>query len=145
MRIDETGHKDTRAKAEKLLAESKVVFMGTNGSHGHPNLRAMIPLRTDEVRTVWFATDLDSSKIIELVKNNKAVLYTYSQKTLAECRFWGNVSILDDATSRKHVWCEEIKKHYNDPDDPNFRVLRFDISNGIFCSNKEGKSGSFSN
>ncbi|MDR3353809.1 MAG: pyridoxamine 5'-phosphate oxidase family protein [Synergistaceae bacterium] len=144
MKIEDINNKDAKAKAEKLLAESKVVFMGTNGSHGHPNVRAMVPQKHDETRTIWFATNLESSKIIELIKNNKAVVYAYSQKNMSECRFWGAVSTLDDAASRKHIWNDELKKHYSGIEDPNLRVLRFDISNGIY-SNKDGKGGSFTN
>ncbi|MDR1885079.1 MAG: pyridoxamine 5'-phosphate oxidase family protein [Synergistaceae bacterium] len=146
MKSEEINHKDAKAKAEKLLAESKLVFMGTNGSHGHPNVRALVPMKFEDVRTIWFATDLHSSKILELIKNNRAVVYAFSQKSMTECRFWGAVTILEDAASRKHVWTDELKKHFEGGvDDPRLRVLRFDISNGVYGSNKDGKSGSFTN
>jgi general stress protein 26 len=64
---------------------------------------------------------------------------------MTECRFWGAVSILEDATSRKHIWNDELKKLFEGGvEDPRLRVLRFDISNGIY-SNKDGKIGNFTN
>lgn len=146
MKDSELDHKDVRAKAEKLVAGSKVLFMGTNGSHGgHPNVRAMVPAKVDGLQTIWFSTDLESSKIMELVKDNKATLYAYAPRTMAECRLWGTVSILDDPASRKLIWHDEFKKYFpGGADDPRLRVLRFDISNGTY-SNKEGKKTEFKN
>ena len=125
--------KEVRTKVEKFLAKCKTVFMATNGSHGHPNVRAMVPLRADGAETLWFITDLDSSKIIELVKDNKAVIYIYEPRTMVECRLWGSVVILDDAASIRQIWSDSLKKYFDGPDDPRIRVLRFDAANGVYC------------
>jgi general stress protein 26 len=146
LKDEDLGHKDARAKAEKLLADSKIVFLGTNGSHGHPNLRAMVPARVVGTETIWFATGLDSSKILELIKSDKAVVYAYAARnhSFFECRLWGNAVILEDAESRRQVWSDEFKEHFpGGVDDPNLRVLRFDVRNGVYS--KDGKSGGFKN
>lgn len=141
---DELTHKEARAKAEKLLSATKTVFLATNGSHGHPNVRAMMPLRIDGgVQTIWFSTGLDSSKIIELVKDDKAAVYGYSSRSMAEFRLWGRTTILEDAASRKLIWVDDLKEHFpGGLNDPNLRVLRFDVVSGLYC-NKDGKSGIF--
>lgn len=131
--MKEKADKEIRAKVGKFLAKCKTVFMATNGSHGHPNARAMMPIRTDGAETIWFVTDLDSSKIIELVKSNKAVIYAYEPRTMVECRLWGEVVILEDAASIRHLWDDSLKKYFDGPDDPRIRVLRFDAKNGIYC------------
>ena len=43
MKECELTQKESRTKAEKLLSSAKVVFVGTNGSHGHSNVRTMAP------------------------------------------------------------------------------------------------------
>jgi general stress protein 26 len=133
-------------KVEKILSGAKVVYMGTNGSHGHPNVRAVSPARVDGTDTIWFATDLNSSKIIELVKDDKAVIYALGPRMSDECRLWGSVAILDDAASRKNVWSDDVKRHvFSDGvNSGSLRVLRFDISNGCY-SGKGGKCGEFKN
>jgi general stress protein 26 len=139
----EIPQKEARAKAEKLLSGIKTVFLATNGSHGHPNLRAMMPLLFEGVQTLWFSTELESSKIIELVKDNKAAVLGYSPRSMSEFRLWGSVKILDDMASRKHVWTDYLKEHFpGGAQDPNLRVLRFDAVSGLFNS-KDGKSGIF--
>ena len=144
MKERELSPKETRAKIEKLMSNVSTVFLATNGSHGHPNVRAMMPVRVDETNAVWFTTTLESSKLIELVKNDKAAVYGYSPNTMAEFRLWGNVTILDDPESRKHIWADELKKYYpGGVDDPSMRVLRFDVVSGLYA--KDNKSGIFSN
>lgn len=136
---------EAREKAEKLLEKSKTVWVATNGSHGgHPNVRAMTPSLVEGSARMWFCTSLDSGKIIELIKDNKATIYGYSPRNLAEFRLWGTVEILDDHESRRHAWREDFKEHFPEgADDPNMRVLRFEASNG-FYRGPGGKSGGFS-
>lgn len=144
MKERELSQKDTRTKVEKLMSSIKTMFLATNGSHGHPNLRAMMPVKIEGTDTVWFITALESSKIIELVKNNKAAIYGFSPNTMAEFRLWGNVSILDDHASRKYIWSDDLKKYFPaGVDDPAMRVLRFDVVSGLYA--KDNKSGLFSN
>ena len=144
MKERELSSKETRAKIEKLMSNVGTMFFATNGSHGHPNVRAMMPIRIDGTDTVWFATSLESSKLIELVKDSKAAVYGYSPNTMAEFRLWGNVAILDDYESRKRVWSDELKKYYpGGVDDPTMRILRFDVVSGLYA--KDNKSGIFSN
>lgn len=142
MKESELSRKEARAKAEKLLDATKIVFLATNGSHGHPNVRAMMPVKCEGVEKLWFCCDLESSKIIELVKSDKAVVYGYAPRTLAEFRLWGSVEILEDTASRKLVWNDELKKHFpGGVNDPTMRVLRFDVISGLY-RNKD-KAGNF--
>jgi general stress protein 26 len=143
MKERELSQEEARTKAEKLLSGVKTIFLATNGSHGHPNVRAMAPLSVDGVGILWFGTSLESSKIIELVKDDKAAVYGYSQRALSEFRLWGNVTILDDHASRKHIWTDDLKDHFpGGVQDPDLRVLRFQTVSGLY-SGKDGKSGIF--
>ncbi|MDR3254950.1 MAG: pyridoxamine 5'-phosphate oxidase family protein [Synergistaceae bacterium] len=137
------SQKEARTKAEKLLSGTKTVFLATNGSHGHPNVRAMMPLVYEGVETLWFSTSLESSKIIELVKDNKAAVFGYSQRAKAEFRLWGEIAILDDLVSRKRIWTDELKEQFPEGvNDPDLRVLRFNVVSGLFTG-KDGKNGIF--
>jgi general stress protein 26 len=143
MKERELTQKDAMAKAVKLLSGTKTVFLATNGSHGHPNLRAMAPLLVEDAATIWFSTSVESSKIIELVKDEKAVIYGYSPRTMAEFRLWGTIAILDDAAARKRVWTDSLKDHFpGGVNDSSLRVLRFDAVSGMYAG-KDGKSGTF--
>lgn len=144
MKERELTQKDAMAKAAKLLSAAKTVFLATNGSHGHPNLRAMKPLVVEGAAVIWFSTSVGSSKIIELVKDEKAAIYGYSARTTAAFRLWGTIAILDDAASRKHIWTDSLKDHFpGGVNDSSLRVLRFNVVSGVYVG-KDGKSGIFS-
>lgn len=134
--------KEAMEKAEKILSGLKVVFLATNGSHGHPNLRALAPIGRDGVSTLWFVADVHSCKIAELFSDSKAVVYGYAPRTMAEFRMWGNAAVLDDEESRERVWSEALAEYFEGKDDPNMRVLRFDAVSGVY-SDKNGKGGMF--
>jgi len=140
----ELTQKEAREKAEKLLDKAKSVFLATNGSlGGHPNVRAMAVARNEGVVRIWFCTSLGSDKLIELIKDEKATIYCYNTRTMAEFRLWGTVEILDDADSRKHAWNDEFKAYFSGGvNDPDLRVLRFDASNGVYSA-PDGKSCQF--
>ncbi|MDR1508826.1 MAG: pyridoxamine 5'-phosphate oxidase family protein [Synergistaceae bacterium] len=145
MKTSELGAKEARAKTERVLAGAKVVYMATNGSHGHPNVRAMSPAKTDGAKALWFVTDVGSSKIAELVNDGKSVIYAMAPRAAGECRVWGSVDILDDEKSRKIAWRDEFAEHFpGGKDSPELRVLRFNVSNGVYCG-KTGKKGEFKN
>ncbi|MDR1514324.1 MAG: pyridoxamine 5'-phosphate oxidase family protein [Synergistaceae bacterium] len=143
MKEHEISRKDASAKALKLLSAAKTVFLATNGGHGHPNLRAMAPITFDGVQTIWFSTSSQSSKIIELAKDDKAVVYGYSPRSMSEFRLWGSVEILDDQESREHIWRDFLRDHFPDgAGDPNLRVLRFSAISGMYTA-KDGSGGVF--
>ncbi|MDR1136915.1 MAG: pyridoxamine 5'-phosphate oxidase family protein [Synergistaceae bacterium] len=145
MKTDEFSAKEASAKTERILAGAKVVYIATNGSHGHPNVRAMTPAKTDGAKTLWFVTDVGSSKVAELTRDGKAVIYAAAPRGTGECRVWGGVDILEDRASREAAWRDEFAAHFPDGmDSPNLRVLRFNVSNGIYCD-KTGKNGVFEN
>jgi general stress protein 26 len=133
MTNDALNAEDAMEKAEHLLETAKTVYMGTNGSHGHPNLRAMAIAKLEWPGAVWFVTDAGSSKTAEILSDSKAVLFASAPRGAGECRLWGHVDILDDMDSKKSVWKSDFKKHFPEgPDAPSLRVLRFSVSNGEY-------------
>ena len=137
MGTNENGQKEIVEKAAKILSGAKTVYLATNGSHGHPNLRAMAPAMVDGIESVWFMTFAGSSKVKEILRDNHAVLYAWSSRSGTECRLWGTVDVLDDAASKKKVWSEEFREHFPDgPSSENMRVLRFNVSNGTYVNKK---------
>ena len=137
MKKSEDSANDVIAKSAKLLAGAKTVYLATNGSHGHQNLRALAPITVDGVRTIWFATFAESNKVHELLHDNHAAVYFDAPRMAGELRLWGFVEILDDMESRKKIWNDDTAKHCPDGiDSPNLRALRFDVTSGIYTNKK---------
>ena len=138
MKKTKTDENSVIAKASKLLAGAKTVYLATNGLHGHPNLRAVAPVTAEGVRTVWFATFAGSNKVQELFNDKHAVIYVEGSEMACECRLWGFIEVLDDMESRKKAWNAEIAQHFPDGiESPDLRALRFDVVNGVYTDNKK--------
>jgi general stress protein 26 len=145
MKTNELKAEEAKTKTGRVLAGAKVVYMATNGSHGHPNVRAMSTAKAEGVKALWFVTDAGSSKVAELAGDNKSVIYAAAPRGAGECRVWGSVDILDDGASRKTAWRDEFMEHFpGGAGSPELRVLRFNIANGVYRS-KAGKRGEFKN
>jgi len=135
MEQTENGKKEVLAKVAKLVTGAKTVYLATNGSHGHPNLRAIAPMNSEGIQTIWFSTFAGSNKVLELQNDNHAVIYIEAPRMAGECRLWGFVEILEDMESRKKVWNELTAKHFPDGvESPDLRVLRFNAVNGTYTN-----------
>ena len=138
MKKSDNSVNDAIAKTAKFLAGAKTVYLATNGSHGHPNLRALAPIAVEGARTVWFSTFAGSNKIQELQRDNHAALYFDAPRMAGELRLWGFVEVLDDVESRKKVWNDMTAKHFPDGiESPDLRVLRFDVTSGIYTNKNQ--------
>jgi general stress protein 26 len=134
MKKSELTKKEVAERAAKILESAKCVYMATNGENGHPNLRALLTARTEGIKTLWFVADGESSKVQELLRDDKAAIYVPAARGAGEVRFWGSVEILEDMASRKKVWGDEAAAHFPDGiESPGVRVLRFKVSNGIYA------------
>ncbi|MDR1578739.1 MAG: pyridoxamine 5'-phosphate oxidase family protein, partial [Synergistaceae bacterium] len=108
MKNGELTKKEILEKASRILETAKCVYMATNGENGHPNLRALVTAKVEGAKTLWFVADEESSKVQELLRDDKAVIYAPAARGAGEARFWGNVEILDDMASKKKVWSDEF-------------------------------------
>jgi general stress protein 26 len=145
MKNGELTKKEVAERAAKILESAKCVYMATNGENGHPNLRTLLTAKTDGIKTLWFVADAESSKVQELLRDDKAVIYAPAARGAGEVRFWGNVEILEDMASRKKVWGDEAAAHFPDGiESPGVRVLRFKVSNGIYAD-KNWRKHAFKN
>jgi general stress protein 26 len=136
----EFSPKEILVKAEKLLEGSKVIFLATNGSYGHPDLRAMSPLSTSGVAGKWFGTAKTSSKVLEISNDEKAIIYTYSSRPALELRLWGNISIFEKDRAAELGFIAALNdelRTWIEGDDA--VLLKFSAVSGLL-SNKNGKN-----
>ena len=130
---------ETKDRILKAFEKIPFVSFGTFGLNDWPNIRALMVVTKDGVETVWFATDKNSPKIVELQANPKAILYGYDIESMMEFRLFGKVEMLTDSVSRQKIWSDEMIQHFPDGiDSPSMMVLRFDTESGFYdCYGKE--------
>ena len=117
---------DAIEKGLSLVNRSTIAMLGTNGDKGYPNIRAMIKMENEGLKTIWFSTNTSSRKIPQLKKNPKACVYFVDFDKWIGLMLVGTTEIRKDQQSRERLWREGYEKYYpKGVNDPDYSVLRF--------------------
>ncbi len=109
-----------------LVNRSEFAMLGTNGSEGYPNIRAMIKMENEGLKKIWFSTNTSSKKVAQLKKIPKACVYFVDFDKWMGLMLVGIIDILQDPESKQRLWREEFEKYYPlGVGDPDYSVLHF--------------------
>ena len=120
-------------KALDLANKSTIAMLGTNGDDGYPNIKAMIKVENEGLRTVWFSTNTSSRRVAQLLRDPKVCVYFVDFENWMGLMLVGDVEILQDQASRERLWHKGDEKYYPlGVTDPDYTVLRFTAQWGNF-------------
>jgi len=119
--------KEEALKEALALAErTAIAMLGTNGDHGYPNIKAMIKMEIEGLKTVWFSTNTSSQRIPQLLRNPKACVYFVDHEQWKGLMLVGDIEVLEDDDSKQRLWREGYERYYpSGVSDPDYSVLRF--------------------
>ena len=119
--------KEEAVKEALALANSaEIAMLGTNGDDGYPNVKAMIKMENEGLKTVWFSTNTSSRRVGQLLRDQKACVYFVDFDQWMGLMLVGTVEILQDAESKERLWREGFERYYPlGVTDPDYSVLRF--------------------
>jgi general stress protein 26 len=113
-------------EALDLANVATIAMLGTNGDEGYPNIKAMIKVENEGLRTVWFSTNTASKRVAQILRNAKACVYFVDMDQWKGLMLVGAVAALQDAESRQRLWHPGDEKYYPlGVADPDYTVLRF--------------------
>ena len=119
-----------------LIEKSKTALLGTIGADGFPKIKAMMNLKHEGLRDIWFSTNTSSRRVQELKKDEHACVYYYDDNDFKGLMLTGTVEILRDKESREMLWNEGAEMFYPlGVDDPDYSVLRFTAYKGNYYHN----------
>jgi general stress protein 26 len=121
-----TEAKEAVSRSLELVNASKTCLLGTNGADGFPNIKAMLNLKHEGLKHVWFSTNTSSKRVQQLKKDKRACVYYVDEKNFQGLMLVGTMDILQDDKSRKMLWTEGAEVYYpRGVSDPDYTVLRF--------------------
>lgn len=125
--------KEAIAQGLELVEKSAVCMLGTNGDDGFPNIKAMLSLKHEGLRKIWFSTNTSSKRVQQLRKNNRTCVYYVDEKNFRGLMLTGTVEILQDIKSRKMLWIDGAEVYYPlGVEDPDYSVLCFTAKRGNY-------------
>jgi general stress protein 26 len=109
-----------------LIESSPIAMLGSVDGKGFPNIKAMLNMEHEGLKTIWFSTNTSSKRVAQVRKNPKVCVYYVDQEKFRGLMLVGTVEVLQDPASRQRLWRPGFEKYYplgvNDPD---YSVLRF--------------------
>ena len=110
----------------ELIERSKICLLGTNGADGFPYIKAMLNVKHEGLKKVWFSTNTSSNRVQRLKQDNRASVYYVDENTYQGLLLIGTVEILQDIESRKMLWTKGAEIYYpKGITDPDYTVLCF--------------------
>jgi general stress protein 26 len=117
---------DLKEKLFNKMQEPCVWSLATITSEGKPWVRYVSP-HADRNLTIWFASIKGSRKVAQIEANPEVHLTMgITDPTQAESylQIQGAADFLDDASTKKEHWFDELSSFFSGPDDPNYLVCR---------------------
>ncbi len=124
---------EARRKALALVERSEIALVGSNCEDGHPWIKAMLKMETEELKTVWFSTNTSSRRVAQFMRDPKASVYFVDFSDWMGLMLSGEIEVLSDPESRQRLWREGYEKYYPlGVSDPDYTVLRFSAANANY-------------
>jgi len=119
--------------AQELIESSKIAFLGSINDEGYPNIKAMLNIKTEGLKTIWFSTNTSSKRVSQFRKNSKACVYYVDDKKFMGLMLIGEIDVLQERAYREMLWKKGFERYYPlGMDDPDYTVLRFTTKWGNF-------------
>lgn len=117
----------------ELIEKSNICMLGTNNEDGFPNIKALMNLKHEGMKKIWFSTNTSSKRVQQLKVDNRACVYYVDEKNFKGLMLVGTVEILQDLESRKMLWSEGAEVYYPlGVEDPDYSVLCFTVRHGNY-------------
>jgi len=124
---------EARRKALALVERSGIALVGSNSGDGHPWIKAMLKMETEDLKTVWFSTNTSSKRVAQFREDPRACVYFVDFSDWMGLMLLGEVEILNDPESRQRIWREGYEKYYSlGVGDPDYTVLRFSAASANY-------------
>jgi len=117
----------------KLIDQSKICLLGTNGEDGFPSIKAMMNIKHEGMKKIWLSTNTSSKRVQQLKKDNRACVYYVDESNFKGLMLTGTIQILQDLQSKQMLWGEGSEKYYPlGVEDPDYSVLYFTAHRGNY-------------
>ena len=124
---------EARRKALALVERSGIALVGSNSGDGHPWIKAMLKMETEDLKTVWFSTNTSSKRVAQFSRDPRESVYFVDFSAWMGLMLLGEVEVLNDPQSRQRLWRDGYEQYYPlGVDDPDYTVLRFSATSANY-------------
>ena len=111
-----------------LRENAQVAYVGSVNGEGFPQIKGMLVLEHDSMRTHYFSTNTSSKRVAQFLQNPKASVY-YVDDTKDQYKgalFTGTMEVCTDHETKAFLWREGFEMYYpKGVDDEDYCVYKF--------------------
>jgi general stress protein 26 len=132
-------------KLKELAEKSETCLFCTNIKTGQPfSTRPMAVQEVDDEGNLWFLSDKESNKNMELKEDDHVQLLFSSSSHAGFLNVFGKATVTYDKQKIKELWKPLIKTWFQEgQDDPNISVIKVEPKEGYYWDTKHGKMVAF--
>lgn len=124
--------------AEELLKKCNVCSVASVSEEGYPRICMLKQLKTDSIKTMWFSTGTDGTKVRHFESNKKAGVTFYEGGD--SVTLTGTMEIILDKKVKGDLWKEWsyfLSNHFSGVEDNNYAVIKFVANEATIYVNNE--------
>ena len=115
-----------KSEIRKLRENNTVAYVGSINEEAYPQIKCMLVLEHDSMRTQYFSTNLSSKRTGQFLKNPKASVYYSDEAQFKGALFTGTMEVCTDHDTKAFLWREGFEMYYpKGVDDEDYCVLKF--------------------
>ena len=132
-------------KIKEIVEKADTCLFCTNMKTGEPfSTRPMSTQEVDNEGNLWFLSDKQSNKNMELKQDDHVQLLYSSSNHAGFLNVFGKATVLYDKEKIKELWKPLIKTWFQGgEDDPNISVIKVTPEQGYYWDTKHGKMVAF--
>jgi general stress protein 26 len=138
-RDEDLGGAAAARKVADLVDAGDTCFFCTRGMSSELHARPMTVSEVEEgTGQLWFFTDIDSFKTIELDRDPRVTLFFKESDYGGHLKLDGTATQVADRETIHRLWNPKLRAWFDGEDDPRISLLRFDPSGGEYWDNRHG-------
>ncbi|MEL6253309.1 MAG: pyridoxamine 5'-phosphate oxidase family protein [Bacteroidota bacterium] len=98
--------------AQEIMTEAKTCALISLDKEGRPRIRTMSPFLPEEGFIVWFGTNPNSRKVVQIKKDPRVTLYYTAKDETGYVMIHGRAELVNDPDEKQKHWKEEWEAFY---------------------------------
>ncbi|MDR0393265.1 MAG: pyridoxamine 5'-phosphate oxidase family protein [Puniceicoccales bacterium] len=124
--------KNVKKDIIEIIRNCEVAFLATINLDNFPETRALINVLNREINDVleiYFVSDANAPKFVQLKKNSSASLYYYLTESMKNMILFGKLELVADKSLKDKLWRNDFLPHFkNGKNDESYGLFRRDTN-----------------
>jgi len=130
-----------KTEIKRLLKTYRHVVVCSVDDNGFPAAKAMSIIKSEGAHTLWFSTNVSSTRTAQFLKNSKACVYFMDIAAIHGLSLTGEMTVITDDKTKAEFWFEGAEMYYpQGRTDPDYCIYKFTAEKGRYYHNLESIS-----